>query len=271
MNDSNKQNQLDWENKLLEKYLDYYETSSLLNRKRGNLYGDASNRIENISLGETFCNELKTSFLTFKGDGSIITDDINNLKLVIGHCIQRSYHYNGEEEIINQNITYNLIETKTIKPDPIVDTFGVSAYIGRPDFNNKSTIPGITMECKIKDIDKQKNAKLQEYDLYQLYRVDIGSSRGQDLSSYKVITDSKKENKYLYSKTPQILEINTDGTVQIIKSTIGNARRHLQRLNYEKLTKNINELKITNSRYNIYNKKYLKYKNKYLQLKQIIK
>jgi|688.fasta_scaffold2454002_2 hypothetical protein len=57
-------------------------------------------------------------------------------------------------------------------------------------------------------------------------------------------------------------------TNQIIKSTIGNARRHLQRPNYEKLTENIEKLKLTNP---IYNKKYLKYKNKYLQLKQIIK
>ena len=272
MNDSTKQNQLDWENKLLEKYLDYeYETSSLLRRKRGNLDNDASSRIKNTYLGKRFCNELKLSFQKFKEDGSIITDDIDNLKLVIGHCIQRGFYNVNKDIIINQNITYNLIENETIEPDSIVDTFGVSAYIGYADFNNKSTIPGITMECKIEDKDKQKYHKLQRYDLYHLYRVDIGSSRGQDFASYKYITDPETENFFLYSKTPQILEINTDGTVQIIKSTIGNARRHLQRPNYEKLTKNINELKITNSRYNIYNKKYLKYKNKYLQLKQIIK
>ena len=276
MNDSTKQNQERWKDKLFKKYLDYdHEKSSLLSRQRGNLDGEASRRIENTYLGKIFCDELTESFIKFKGDGSIITDDINNLKLVIGHCIQRSNHYeynfyeNKYIDTQNQNITYQLISNET--SDPIVDTFGVSAYIGYADFNNKSTIPGITMECKIEDKDKQKYHKLQRYDLYQLYRVDIGSSRGQDFASYKYITDPKTENFFLYSKTPQILEINTDGTVQIIKSTIGNARRHLQRPNYEKLTENINKLKITNLSYNIYNKKYLKYKNKYLQLKQIIK
>ena len=171
-----------------------------------------------------------------------------------------------------KNITYNLIKNETIEPDPIVDIFGVSAYTGYVNVDNKSTIVGITMECKIKDkdIDKQKYPKLEKYDLYQLYRVDIGSSRGQDLS-YRYITDPKTENEFIYSKTPQILEIDIDGTVKIIKSKMKNTRIHLPRYNYEKriIDNDIKELNLSNNK--TYQQKYLKYKNKYLQLKQIIK
>ena len=128
------------------------------------------------------------------------------------------------------------------------------------------------MECKIKDkyIDKQNYPKLEKYDLYQLYRVDIGSSRGYDVS-YRYINGPKKENEFIYSKTPQILEIDTDGTVKIIKSKMKNTRIHLPRYNYEELIKDmkITELYLSNKQ--TYQQKYLKYKNKYLQLKQIIK
>lgn len=264
MNDENKREQYKWEN-MFSRELDYniavigHEKSSLLSRKRGNIDNKAHNRIENIEKQQEYCDELKESFLKFRDySNSVLKDDVNNLKLVIGHCIQHSNHK------AYKNRTYKLISDETNK---IVETYGVETYVGKPDKTDRTTIFGITMECKIED--KYKNTDLQKYDLYQLYRIDIGSSRGQDFKPYNSIKTPEDENFYLYSKTPQILEINTDGTVKIKKSTIGNTRRYLRRDNYEKLIEDIEELKLTNTL--TYNKKYLKYKNKYLQLKQIIK
>ena len=264
MNDENKREQYKWQN-MFSRELDYniaamgHEKSSLLSRKRGNIDNKAHYRIEYEDEQQKYCNELRESFLKFRDySNPVLTDDVNNLKLVIGHCVQRS-----EPNEYYKNRTYNLIENET---NNIVETYGVDTYVGKSYKTNRSTIFGITMECKIED--EYKNTELQIYDLYQLYRIDIGSSRGQDFEPYNSIKTPEDENFYLYSKTPQILEINKDGTVKIKKSTIGNTRRYLLRPTYEKLTKNIDELKLTNS---TYNKKYLKYKNKYLQLKQIIK
>jgi hypothetical protein len=274
MNDENKREQYKWEN-MFSRELDYninyggpHEKSSLLSRKRGNMDNKANTRINYPDLQQLYCNELRESFLKFRDYSNSVltdlTDDVNNLKLVIGHCVQHSNNMNYNNTEYLQNRTYQLIYDKN-ETTAIVETYGVGTYVGKPDKTDRSTIFGITMECKIED--EHKN-KLQKYDLYQLYRIDIGSSRGQDMTPYKDITNTSEENFYLYAKTPQVLEINTDGTVKIKKSTIGNTRRYLRRPNYEALINDIDELKLTHQNYN---KKYLKYKNKYLQLKQIIK
>jgi hypothetical protein len=275
MNDENKREQYKWKN-MFSRELDYniyngdpHEKSSLLSRKRGNMDNQANTRIKYPDLQQLYCNELRESFLKFRDYSNSVltnlTDDVNNLKLVIGHCVQHSNNMNYNNTEYLQNRTYQLIYDKN-ETNAIVETYGVGTYVGKPDKTDRSTIFGITMECKIED--EHKNTELQKYDLYQLYRIDIGSSRGQDMTPYKDITNTSEENFYLYAKTPQVLEINTDGTVKIKKSTIGNTRRYLRRPNYEALIKDIDELKLTQPNYN---KKYLKYKNKYLQLKQIIK
>jgi hypothetical protein len=49
----------------------------------------------------------------------------------------------------------------------------------------------------------------------------------------------RNENKFLFSKTPQILVFNNDNSVNIIKSKVKNTRIHLPRPNYEaSITKN---------------------------------
>ena len=114
--------------------------------------------------------------------------------------------------------------------------------------------------------------------LNRVYRIDVGSSRGFDIlprdpTGNKInIGTLEHENKYLYSKTPQILEINTDGSINIIKSKMRNTRIHLPRPNYELHARSIPELDIhTNPIQDHYKQKYLKYKNKYLQLKKLNK
>ena len=231
------------------------ENKSLFSRIRGN-DETASRRIYEKKIGYnapqiSFCDNLIESFKIFKGDGKVIIDDINDLKLVIGHCPQ---YYNSISERPNE--TYN---TK-IREDDVMEVFGQNIYSGPPVFDrndNRTRIFGITMECLIPNTN-----------LNRVYRIDVGSSRGFDQYPSGLPTTIEDENKYLYSKTPQILEINTDGSINIIKSKMRNTRIHQQRPSYEQHARSIPELNIhTNPIQDHYRKKYLKYKNKYLQLK----
>ena len=233
--------------------------SSLFSR----IHGDdvaADTRINNKNTGNDasqilFCANLIESFNKFKGNGNFITDDVNNLKLVIGHCPQ---HYVSIFNTMNE--TYS---TK-IRQDDVMEVFGQDIYSGRPVFNrtdNRTKIFGITMECLIPNTN-----------LNRVYRVDISSSRGFDQYQRVLPTTLEEENQYLYSRTPQILEINTDGSINIIKSKMRNTRIHLPRPIYEIHARSIPDLDIHTSPIQAhYLKKYLKYKNKYLQLKQVKK
>ena len=278
----------------------------------------AEKNIGNDELEKEFCDELIGSFMKFKGNGKIITEDANELKLVIGHCPQSW----SSTYTITENETYS----ELINQDDVMQVFGNDIYSGKPVFDrkdNRRKIFGISTQCLI------PNTKLN-----RLYRVDIASSRGLDyygepvqithsltgpaLSvpsltgpspsnkfafalanpgvasafaiqkkpfSFKPTTLSnsraptiklpssvEEENRFLYSKTPQVLEINVDGSINIIKSKMRNTRIHLPRDVYEHHAKTIPELDIyTNPIQDHYLKKYLKYKNKYLQLKQINK
>ena len=235
--------------------------SSLLSRKRGDDEA-ASNRIVrknrgDPSLSDDFCRDLLKSFEKFKGDGRVIFENVKDLKLVIGHCAQYT-----ASTLDRSNETYS---TK-IGGDDVIDIFGQDIYSGPPVFtqaDNRTKIFGITMECLIPSTN-----------LNRVYRIDVGSSRGFDIlprdpTGNKInIGTLEHENKYLYSKTPQILEINTNGSINIIKSKMRNTRIHLPRPKHEQNARTIPDLDIyTNPIQDHYLKKYLKYKNKYLQLK----
>ena len=234
-----------------------FQNSSLMSRVRGNDKEASKRLIEKDTVQNSFCTDLINSFTKFKNDGKYITEDPNDLKLVIGHCVQHS----ASIIPLSQNITY---ETK-ISEDNVREVFGNNIYSGPPNFDptdNRTKIFGITMECLIPDTK-----------LNRIYRIDIGSSRGFDaFPNNKYPETIEKENQYLYSKTPQILEINIDGNINIIKSKMRNTRIHLPREDYEKFikNKNLNELNIhANPIPHHYLKKYLKYKNKYFKLKKI--
>ena len=252
----------------LELGKDMSEHKSLFSRKRGD-NKLANNRIKEKNAGDetnqiSFCDNLVESFKIFKGDGEVITEFVNILTLVVGHCPQ---YLNSIIDHNEQNETYG---TK-IGEDNAIEVFGLDIYSGVPVYDrndNRTKIFGITMECIIPPTNKNR-----------LYRVDIGSSRGFDIyptdrSTGNIILPStiEDENRYLYSKTPQILEINTDGSINIIKSKMRNTRIHLPRPNYELHARSIPELDIhTNPIQDHYKQKYLKYKNKYLQLKKLNK
>jgi hypothetical protein len=207
-------------------YLDIDNISSdtyntLNDRNRGDI-GSASNRIikcEKCNEGkegkkgkcencdDTFCQELKNSFKLFTEDTEFKNPE--KLILVIGHCPQHQVSLSKDY--------YNKTYDENVTSDHVSQTFGNTTYSGLPDFNNKGKIFGITMEC----------------DDNPVYRVDIGTSRSfdqYDKSSIKTVLD---ENKYLYSKTPQILHIKKDGKINIIKSKMKNTRIHLPRNEYE--------------------------------------
>lgn len=245
--------------------------SSLLSRTRGNP-DDASNRIitgrsGNTGPSTTFCDNLVKSFELFKGDGTVIKEDVGSLKLVIGHCVQSDlskYHLVLAQ--LEGTTYHKIIQSES---DHVREVFGEDIYSGPPVFDKtqpRTKIFGITMECLI-----------PKTTVNRVYRVDIGSSRGFDYYNknrnpfpINYPRTVEEENQFLYSKTPQILEINTDGSINIIKSKMRNTRIHLPRLAYEKSIKDIDELNI-NKDHDYYKYKYLKYKNKYLQLKQIFK
>jgi hypothetical protein len=272
LNNIEQQNQTAWQsNKDIINLYTSGESSSLWVRKRGspNDFKDggiirkgSSTRafqrlIKDNAESEQFCRDLLDSFKKFKED-SILTENVNDLKLVIGHCIQSDISIQEQN-----NVTYDVIKTS----NSIKEVFESSnIYIGPPMFDkesNRTKIFGITMECLIPNTQN----------LHHLYRVDVGMSRGFDLyptDGYpKNIED---ENKYLYSKTPQILIVNKDGTVEIAKSTMKNTRIHLPRPNYENhisTNDDLNDLKLDKKENAYYRQKYLKYKNKYLKLKQL--
>jgi hypothetical protein len=249
------------------KYLE--NSSSLLSRLRGNdelssarakLSFTGDNRMTDI-----FCNDLISSFTNFaRSNPEIIKENVNDLKLVIGHCTQ---HDISTIEGFSGN-GYNVTYDTRIEGDSVKEVFGNNIFRGQVNFDDRGKIFGITMECQIPE----------QPQLSRIYRVDTGVSRDND---DEIVSDNrylphiihshiktvKQENQFLYSRTPQILKINEDGKFFIIKSTIGHTRRQFPRPNYEEHASKIPELQLENS---YYNKKYLKYKNKYLQLKQII-
>jgi hypothetical protein len=262
INDPSQRSQKLWEDSELIKAL--CNDTSLFSRKRG-ISEDASIRIieknrGDTTLSEEFCSDLLESFKTFKGDGRVIKERFEDLKLVIGHCPQYLASTRAES-----NETYS---TK-IREDDVIEVFGQDIYSGEPIFDrtdHRRRIFGITMECLVPSTN-----------LNRVYRIDVGSSRGIDIyprdSSRNImnIETLENENKYLYSKTPQILEINIDGSINIIKSKMRNTRIHLPRPIYEIHARSIPDLDIHTSPIQAhYLKKYLKYKNKYLQLKNLI-
>ena len=271
INDPDKLTEEQWKSNLDLINLNNQFSSSLWVRMRGD-DEDASKRAtarmeKNNNESVKFCKELVDSFTKFVGEE--LTDNVDDLKLVIGHCPQQYISV-----YVQPNVTYNDL----IRSDTIKEVFGRTIYEGKPDFDRtdkRTKIFGITMECQI-----------PKTNLHRLHRVDIGMSRGMDAYTrwnsldktspywreYNFPKNLEEENQFLYSKTPQILIINKDGTFEIAKSKMRNTRIHLPREEYEQyiVDKNIEELDYNTQSHSFYKQKYLKYKNKYVQLKQMI-
>jgi hypothetical protein len=240
INNKNNNNQTEWNNMIgIDKENIFY--NSLDNRDRG---------FHTDSKTDGFCNGLNMSFKKFINYNNNLNTNAEDMILVIGHCVQSNYtiYYPPEPKT-----TYRKDDTFD---DLVCEKFSKESYTG--DYqNDNDKIFGITMDCN-NTKDKYK---------YNLYRVDIGVSRAFDDNNIMKINNISDEQKYLYSRTPQILNIDPDGNISIFKSKMKNTRIHLKRPLYEDMinNKNITELKLE---HNHYNSKYLKYKTKYLQLKK---
>jgi hypothetical protein len=221
------------------------------------------------------CKQVKSQISSFLGDN---INKIEDYRVVIGHCVQ---------SLVANNFKINTTFTNISSFDEIIKTYDAKSdkiYNGSVDPTNQDTIFGITMCCS-----KPINNGLTDF---YIYRVDVGSSREFDDELIKIINPDELnntlgpeaifiENKYLFSKTPQILAINRvndQDIITIIKSKMKNTRIHLPRPQYEKVINDLNNtynekspvktLKLTDPHYS--HIKYLKYKKKYLELKNII-
>jgi hypothetical protein len=227
---------------------------------------------------DMFCNDIiKKRLMEFMN-----TPNIDNLRVVIGHCVQSSCTNQCKLSIdattpildINGNLQFKecfntTFDNKKAQDDVIIVYDGTSIYSGSSSPNNQDKIFGITMQCQ-----KNQQSALTPADFF-VYNIDIGSSRAFDSSSINMIQKLEEENYFLFSRTPQILLIDNKDVIYIIKSKMKNTRIHQPRPQYEQRIKRLSEefkllnhtdheLSLDNARYL---KKYLKYKHKYLLLK----
>jgi len=212
----------------------------------------------------TFCNRVNTHFKKFITPQFSQISGINDpkeLKIVIGHCPQS---YSSIYRLTNKTFT------QVIQQDPTKEILRGESIPSKGSFQYVSPISnrifGITMECE-----NVNNS-------HKVFRVDVGSARTFDQpNAYNLVLNQyqgddpnihNRERLYLFSRTPQLLHINSN-TEQIIRSKIKNTRIHQPRSQYENYISNIGDspLKLTNQNYQ---KKYLKYKQKYLELKKLL-
>ena len=234
---------------------------------------------------DSYCNDvIKKRLMEFMN-----TQNIDNLRVVIGHCVQSSCTNQCKISIddtmpikdifgnIQVKECFNTTFSNKKSQDNVIITYdGTSIHSGVSVPNDQDKIFGITMQCQKQPV--QQAAAVAPADFF-VYMVDIGSSRAFDSSSINKLDKLAYENYFLFSRTPQLLLIdNTDNKdiVNIIKSKMKNTRIHQPRPQYEQRIKllsdqfkSINhtdhELSLDNQ---IYTKKYLKYKQKYLLLKK---
>jgi hypothetical protein len=232
---------------LFDRYYDTYNTQS-----------DSINQYEK-------CKEIKDNLYKFLIEQEPYT--VNDLRIIIGHCVQSSPYY---FDYTNSTFT-------EIAKDRNREIVSGLVYTGKNNSSDKDNnkIFGISMECDKVTLDdpiknQSDNSNMQygfddefftlDNDERFIYKVDIGTSRAFD-SSYFPNTRNL-EKKYFGSRVPQVLEIGDK--VRILRSTIKNTRIHQPRYKYEAFTSHIPELNK-----DMY-KKYISYKNKYLKLKKIL-
>jgi hypothetical protein len=210
-------------------------------------YSQINTRIDN---NEEFCNNVKKILTTIKGN-NFFHDDIKNIRIIIGHCVQSSstlfntnnttFNYinktksNNIKEVLESKYEKVINDNKRIIPTKYADHD--YKYRGPADLE-KRIVFGITMECD-NDFDPADN---------YIYKVDVGSSRGFDSLYLPKVNDIEKlsttelENKYFLSRTPQILEI-INNKPKIIRSLVNNTKIHQPRTLYKKELKTKNKTK----------------------------
>jgi hypothetical protein len=216
-----------------------------------NLQNNKSKTYKEIEYESDFCkNDITEYFNSFLSGSNSIKYTSADLKIVIGHCVQSDNTF-----FDSPATSLTTIESQDTIRQILTGPAKNSLYNSKDNL-----IFGITMECPHDhDLNSTK---------YKINRVDIGSSRMFDQQQVLEhnIKNIEAEKKYLFSRTPQVLEFINDDT-KIIKSQIKNTRIHQPRFFYNNIISNIPELQFTNTAY--YKQKYIKYKTKYISLKNI--
>ena len=278
--------QLEWNEKISKSNInDSMENSPLWGRNLGDpskmsmRLGNKDNLEDNLEIvsndQNNFCSDLVKLFKIFKGDGRIIKENPSDLALVIGHCVQSDLS-TQQNQLSYSNNLYNFGQTYVnldkSRSNEQIEVYNEEIYTGPSIFDrtDKSKVFGISLECGTDlSTNPSTNPTNTNNTKPKLYRIDVGSSRGYD---YFTGTDGKiktpeDEIKFIYSKTPQILLIDPDNSVHIVKSKIKNTRIHLPRHIYESIVLDIDDLNISNPDNSHYKSKYLKYKEKYMKIK----
>ena len=227
------------------------------------------------------CQSVKNNLKKFITQISDNKYELNDMRVIVGHCPQHYYTVYKEE----QNSSFTNIQIDGVRE---ILTGNIRTGISDGD----GLIFGIGMECDKKSLDQNPEAN-EINDSRFIYKVDSGVSRGFDrfytVDNTSLDPDPVNEKSSILARTPQILEFNKNNGISIIRSTIRNTRIHQPRQHYEKMI-NDDEIRFKGQKIIIdqivkkpseekmksnrsvqnasYYQKYLKYKNKYLNLKK---
>jgi len=181
---------------------------------------------------QELCSVLYNKFKRLCSDRNFCDPD--KLKLVIGHCVQNKT--TEDKDKIFQS-SFSQLNSSSEK-DSLVYAEEFIAPVYKGDDKDKA-IYGITVSCG-----DRKNGVI-DYNNPSIFRIDVGMSRGFNPKIYS--------DEHTKSRTPQVLKIDKDKKISIIKSTLKNTLIH-----------------VTDMDEYPYYKKYNKYKNKYVQLKNLL-
>ena len=239
------------------KLLNHKMSGPLWNRT----FADDSKINERFKDNNSFCTNVKSIFNILKGQ-DLFDEDINDLRIIVGHCPQM-YSTLFKE----QNITFShIIEQNNIKEilgphlEIVKDKLLIPKTLTLTDeyykkYNELSGNKEKTTDIKpfilennndtkydikyrgVANLDKKivfgismECDKDKDSSDSHIYKVDVGSSRAFD--EKKHLEDLKKSDKkkieYLLSRTPQILQILNNKT-NIIRSSLQNTLIHQPR------------------------------------------
>jgi hypothetical protein len=245
---------------IINNLIDIYKTigidpnGPLWNRILGNI----TERFQN---NNNFCRDIKNIFTILK-DNNLFDDDINDLRIIIGHCPQSfstqydepniTFSHIIEENDIKQILgpQLEIVKDKLIIPETLTlkdehykkynELSGNTNILNDKSFilNNNSNIKYDIKYRGVSDLNKKivfgismECDKDNDSSDSHIYKVDIASSRGFDnkMILKEAQLSEQNETKHLLSRTPQILQILNNKT-NIIRSKLNNTSIHQPRI-----------------------------------------
>jgi hypothetical protein len=240
-----------------------YDRASLLNEKM-NKYGNDQHKK---------CIEVKANLEKILRDvPSNSSVNINNIRVIVGHCPQSfpptnalnssftGYELDGNIEVLSGNVRTGFKNT----PDNFVFGIGMECHKDHLDekYNGyEKYFKELQERIKLGHITRSDIANYtsnytdSDNNPRYIYKVDVGVSRGFDtrhtLTPIKNTPKNHLEEKStLGARVPQVLEIDKDDNIRIIRSTIKNMRIHQPRQVYETITAGNDNLNLENIYYN---------------------